>query len=147
MSSPFAPRSLLGEIHLLGSILSFRVSLNTSIIRTDHQSPTPTAWFSKYSMNLMTSKINIPALVGQLKALNSADFKDDAERKSLYEAARAATFTSETSEDSIHRIANAVKYSHHPNRLSTHSLILILQNSRSKPPSLRLPKTSGCLGS
>ena len=43
-------------------------------------------------MNLMNSKIDIPTLVGQLNALNSADFKDDAERKSLYEAARAATF-------------------------------------------------------
>ena len=57
--------------------------------------------------------IDIPALVGQLNALTSADFRDDAERKSLYEAARAATFTSETPEDSVHRIANAVRYSHH----------------------------------
>ena len=70
-------------------------------------------------MNLMNSKIDIPTLVGQLNALNSADFKDDAERKSLYEAARAATFTSETSEDSIHRIANAVRYSHQTNRLDS----------------------------
>ena len=72
-------------------------------------------------MNLMNSKINIPALVGQLNALNSADFKDDAERKSLYEAARAATFTSETSEDSIHCIANAVRYSHHTKGLDAHA--------------------------
>lgn len=70
-------------------------------------------------MSLRNSKIDIPALVGQLNALNSADFKDDAERKSLYEAARAATFTSEISEDSIHRIANAVRYSHHTNRLDS----------------------------
>lgn len=28
VSSPFAPRSLTGEIHLLGSLLSFRVSFN-----------------------------------------------------------------------------------------------------------------------
>lgn len=70
-------------------------------------------------MNPMNPKIDIPALVGQLNALKSADFKDDAERKSLYEAARAATFTSESSKDSIHRIANAVRYSHHTNRLDT----------------------------
>ena len=61
-------------------------------------------------MSLMNSKIDIPALVSQLKALHPVDFKDDAERKSLYEAARAATFTSETSQDSIHRIAKAVRY-------------------------------------
>ena len=70
-------------------------------------------------MNSMNLKIDIPALVGQLNALNSADFKDDAERKSLYEAARAATFLSETPEDSIHRIANAVRYSHHTNGLDS----------------------------
>ena len=64
-------------------------------------------------MSMMKSKIDITALVGQLNALHPTDFKDDAERKSLYEAARAATFTCETFEDSIHRIANAVRYFHH----------------------------------
>lgn len=63
--------------------------------------------------------MDIPALVGQLNALHPTDFKDDAERKSLYEAARAATFTSETSQDSIHRIVNAVRYPHHTNRLDS----------------------------
>ena len=70
-------------------------------------------------MSLRNSKIDIPALVGQLNALHPADFKDDDERKSLYEAARAASFTSETTEDSIHRIANAVRYCHHTNRLDS----------------------------
>lgn len=70
-------------------------------------------------MSLMKSKIDIPALVGQLNALHPTDFKDDAERKSLYEAARAATFISESTEDSIHRIANAVRYSHRTDHLDS----------------------------
>ena len=52
---------------------------------------------------------DIPTLVSQLETLTSADLGDDAERKSPCEAARAAAFTSETAEDSNHRL-NRVRH-------------------------------------
>lgn len=55
-----------------------------------------------------SANVDVSSIVRQLQTLKASDFQDEAARKSLFEAARDATFALETPGDTIHRITCAV---------------------------------------
>jgi hypothetical protein len=59
-------------------------------------------------MGSTAANVDVSALVKQLSTIKTSNIQDEAARKSLFEAARNATFALETPGDTIQRITHAV---------------------------------------